>query len=208
MASDAATILPSNEELACRAQEGCARSFEELLRRFQTPVLHFLLHQGAAADAEDLLQETLVRAYTRLGQYRRQWRFSTWLFTIARRLSINHHRRSRPAAGGEAIGSAESALPGPVESAITDENRRYLWAKAAEVLTEEEMTALWLCYVEGMPAREIAAVLDRSWVSVKTMMFRARKKLLPLVKELEPEGCPSRSPVLAEFGEEAEVSHG
>ena len=92
--------------------------------------------------------------------------------------------------------------------AIADENRRYLWSRANEVLAEEEMTALWLSYVEGMPAREIAMVLDRSWVSVKTMMFRARKKLLPLVKDLEPEGCASRGSVLAEFGEEAEVSHG
>ena len=106
------------------------------------------------------------------------------------------------------VGSAESASPGPVEAAIADESRRYLWARAAEVLSEDEMTALWLCYVECMPVREIAVVLDRSWVSVKTMMFRARKKLLPLVKELEPEGYASGSPVLAEFGQEAEVTHG
>jgi RNA polymerase sigma-70 factor, ECF subfamily len=169
----------SDEELATRAQRGCAASFEQLLRRFQTPVLHFLRHRGAAADAEDLLQETFLRAYRNLHRYRPRWRFATWLFTIARRLSINHHRRSRPETGCQELAHAESTVAGPLDSVIEDEDRRGLWTVAAEVLSEREMTALWLHYVENMPVREIAAVLDRSRVAVKTMMFRARKKLLP-----------------------------
>ena len=53
-------------------------------------------------------------------------------------------------------------------------------------LGEDELAALWLHYVDQLPVGEIAVVLDRSRVAVKTMMFRARKKLLPLVGELEP----------------------
>src|SRR5580704_14119723 len=132
---------PSNEELATKAQVGCGASFEELLRRFQVPLLSFLRHVGPAADAEDVLQETFMRAYSRLHFYRSQWKFATWLFTIARR-----------------------------------------------TLSEDEVAALWLHYVDEMPVGEIAAVLDRSTVAVKTMMFRARKKLLPLVGELAPCG--------------------
>ena len=56
------TLSPSDEQLAWRAQRGCADSFDQLMRRFQAPVLHFLQHRGAAAEAEDLLQETFVRA--------------------------------------------------------------------------------------------------------------------------------------------------
>ena len=93
MSSISTEAPTSDDELARRAQQGCEASFESLLRRFQTPVLHFLRRQGASADAEDLTQETFLRAYENLHRYDRRWAFSTWLFTIARRTSINHRRR-------------------------------------------------------------------------------------------------------------------
>ena len=60
-----------------------------------------------------------------------------------------------------------------------------LWATAAAVLSEEQFTALWLHYVEDTPMREIAWILGSSRVAVKTMIFRARKKLLPLLQDPE-----------------------
>ena len=177
---------PSDEDLAARAQIGCMESFEELLRRFQVPLLQFLRHVGPAADAEDVLQETFLRAYTRLHFYRADWRFATWLYTIARRASINYHRRPHPVADDEAVRAAASAADGPAEAAAAADGRRYLWDAARRALGEDELTALWLHYVDEMPVGEIAVVLDRSRVAVKTMMFRARKKLLPFVGELEP----------------------
>jgi RNA polymerase sigma-70 factor (ECF subfamily) len=177
---------PSDEELAARAQVGCAASIEELLRRFQVPLLHFLRHVGPAADAEDVLQETFLRAYTRLQYYRPKWRFATWLFTIARRTSINYHRRTRPSADDAALQRAASPAPGPADAAADADSRQYLWRAARWALAEDELAALWLYYVDEMPVAEIAAILDRTRAAVKTMMFRARKKLLPLVGELAP----------------------
>ena len=205
------TMVPSDEELACRAQKGCASSFEKLMYRFQAPVLQFLRHRGVSSDAEDLLQETFVRAYANLHSYRQRWRFATWLFTIARRVSINHSRRARPVADGEALRSAESGAPGPLEAMIAEEDRRCLWEVAAKLLSQEELTAVWLYYVKEMPTREIATVLERSRVSVKTMLFRARRKLRTLLQELGPDVAPQRSVALPEQEETAcpavEVSH-
>jgi RNA polymerase sigma-70 factor, ECF subfamily len=187
---------PSDEELACRARGGCAESFEELVRRYQTPVLHFLRHRGAGADAEDLLQETFFRAYKNLALYRESWRLAAWLFTIARRVSINHHRRPRIACNDEAMESIAGRAAEPVEVLAEEESRQSLWNMAARILSEQELTAVWLFYVEDMPVRQIAAVLDRSWVAVKMMLFRARKRLFPLVARLESEdraGCLSMS---------------
>ncbi len=166
---------PSDEDLAAQAQIGCMESFEELLRRFQVPLLQFLRHVGPAADAEDVLQETFLRAYTRLHFYRADWRFATWLYTIARRASINYHRRPHPPADDEAIRAAASTADGPVAAAAAADGRRYLWDAARRALGEDELAALWLHYVDEMPVGEIAAVLDRSRVAVKTMMFRAAK---------------------------------
>ena len=111
----------SDEELACRAQGGCAASFEQLLRRFQTPVLHFLRHRGLAADAEDLTQETFLRAYENLHRYSRRWAFSAWLFTIARRTSINHRRRLRPTDDAAAVEAATSPDAGPLDVLVAEE---------------------------------------------------------------------------------------
>ena len=132
MSRNSRETVTSDEELACRARQGCAESFEQLLRRFQTPVLHFLRRRGFSADAEDLTQETFLRAYENLHQYNRRWAFSTWLFTIARRTSLNHRRRLRPTADTRAVEAALAASPAPLENMVAEESRRRLWDRAAE----------------------------------------------------------------------------
>jgi DNA-directed RNA polymerase specialized sigma24 family protein len=93
----------SDEQLACRAGRGCAPSFEELCHRYQVPLVEFFRFRRHAADSEDLCQETLMRAYKNLYRYDPRWRWATWLFVIARRISINHHQRFRVAADSEAL---------------------------------------------------------------------------------------------------------
>ena len=157
------------------------------MRRFQTPLLHFLRRRGFSADAEDLTQETFLRAYENLHRYNRRWAFSTWLFTIARRTSLNHRRRTRPTADTRMVEAVWRPRP-PLENMVAAESRRRLWDRAAAVLSEEQTTALWLHYVEEMPAGEIARVLGRSWASVeKVLLFLARKRLSPLLAEFVPD---------------------
>ncbi len=154
--------------------------------RYQVPLLHFLRHRGAAEAAEDLVQDTMLRAYENLQRYRPRWQFSTWLFTIARRLNINHHRRRRIVWDNEAsLDAVATGQAGPERVAMETERRERLWAVAREVLSEDQHTAMWLHYVEDMPVAQIARVLDRSPASVKAIMFRARKKLLPRVRDLD-----------------------
>ena len=180
----------SDEQLAARAQQGCIASFEELVRRFQRSLLNFLRQRGAGADAEDLLQETFVRAYTNLHRYRPRYRVAAWLFTIARRLSINHYHRTSAAPAMQTGDLAEvNSLTAddrqPDELVAAAEDRRQLWELAARVLSEEEMTALWLYYVEEMSAREVGKVLDRSWLATKSLLSRARKKLMPRLAQFQ-----------------------
>ncbi len=190
MLCNSALAPTSDEELACRARQGCVASFEQLLRRFQTPVLQFLRHRGLVADAEDLAQETFLRVYENLHRYNRRWAFSAWLFTIARRTSINHRRRVRPHSNTAAVETAPSTAPEPLDALVAAEGRGRLWNLAASILSEEQMTALWLYYVEDMPVRGITLVLGRSQASVKIMLFRARRKLLPLLGEFDDRRQP------------------
>ena len=185
----------SDEDLACRAQQGCLASFEELLRRFQTPVLQFLRRRGFAADAEDLAQETFCRAYENLHRYDSRWTFSVWLFTIAHRTGLNYRRRKRPIADTAAVASAPSNVAEPLDTLVIAEGRQRLWDVAASELPEEQFTALWLHYVEDMPLAGIAVVLGRTRASTKIMMFRARRRLLPLFNEFDDQRRPQ--PLLA-----------
>lgn len=193
------------DELALRARGGCAHSFEELVRRFQVPLLRFLARRGASReDAEDLLQETFVRAYQNLQSFEPGRRFSTWLFTIAYRLAVSHHRGRRVGSPGhwpdgalrelaDRVASAGPPDPALVaERAESGEVARRLWDVAARVLSEEQFSALWLYYVEGMGTRELTTVLGRSWVSVKTMLFRARAKLMPYLAQWDEGGAARR----------------
>jgi RNA polymerase sigma-70 factor, ECF subfamily len=168
----------TDDELARNARLGCVASFEELARRLQAPLVRFISRRfPSRRDAEDLTQETLLRAYQSLGSYRDGRSFRTWIFTIAYRLTISHGRAENSTSSlGEEI---DDVRCDPSDILERDEQRDRIWSIARTVLTSEQVSALWLYYVEELPAGDVARVLGRSWVSVKTMLHRARKKLEP-----------------------------
>jgi RNA polymerase sigma-70 factor (ECF subfamily) len=162
-------------DLVSRARRGSLPAFTELVARFEDRLFNFLLRRAATrADAEDLVQETFVRAWQQIGRYDRRWQFSTWLFTIGRRLAADHGRRGAPAAS-PGRGPADDGDPG---APIADrELCRHIWALADRVLPETQRTALWLRYAEDLSTREIARVLGKSPVMVRVTLLRARKAL-------------------------------
>ncbi len=166
--------LLTSEQLASRAQQGDRRAFECLVDRHGPSLLRFLtLRVGNRHDAEDVLQDTFVRAYTRLHRYQPQRRFNTWLFTIAARLATDHRRRLRPASQTEA---ATSAQADPLEQLILDERRDRIWQQA-QLLPATQFTALYLHYVEDLPPRDIARVMRKSAVHTRVLLHRARTTL-------------------------------
>lgn len=167
---------PTDEKLAERAQAGCGRSFEDLMRRYQPGLLQFL-RMRSDADAEDLLQETFLRAFRGLASYRRGKPLRPWLFAIARRASIDAARRRVLPNHAESLESVASSESQPHDLLARKEDGMRLWSLARAVLSEREWSALWMHYAEGMPTDEIAAVLGRSRPAIKTMLCRARKEL-------------------------------
>jgi len=172
----------SDETLACRVQAGCADSFNELAGRLQ-PRLLFVLKRRLPhhADAEDIAQKTLLRAYEKIALYNSARKFSPWLFTIALRLAADYHRQPRlltHSTENYAEAIADPTLT-PEQQAIGAEAADDIWALAQRVLTTDQWTALWLLYGEGQSVKEIAAALGRTNVSVRVLLFRARKMLTP-----------------------------
>jgi len=171
----------SSEELAWRAGQGCRASFTVLVHRYAPKLTAFLCRRTRDHhEAEDLVQDTFLRVYENLSRYDRSWRFSTWLFTIATRTAISHHRRKRPEPPASNVHAAACDI-----AAERREERENLWSLAAE-LPERQYQALRLKYGQDMSIEEIARVMDRSQVCIKVLLYRARMALARRLTETGP----------------------
>jgi len=154
------------------AQRGCAESFGELVGRCAPGLLAFLHHRtGSLDDAEDLVQDTFVRAYLKLHLFDGRARFTTWLYTIARNLATDRCRKRPPLSMSHA--ELVSPQPGPEEILERSQLRTNLWS-VARTLPVAQYEALWLRYAQDMPVKDIARVMSRTGVGVKVLLHRAR----------------------------------
>jgi RNA polymerase sigma factor (sigma-70 family) len=151
-------------------------AFGELVRRYQSPVRGFLgrLSRGDAHLADDLAQETFVKAWRKLGTYRGSARFSTWLFGIA----YNEFRtvaRQRKELALEDV--EESAAEPATWAGDSRSDLRLDLTEALKGLSCQERAAVVLCCQNGLTHEEAAQVLDCPLGTVKTNVLRGKEKL-------------------------------
>ncbi len=167
----------SNESaLIAAAKQGSVSAFTELVGVYREGLFRFLLTRAPSyADAEDVLQDTMINAYRYLHSYDARWRFSTWLYRIA----LNNISRVQGAPADDAVDVADlgDEEGGPLEQCILASEKENLWVTARRVLSHEVFTAMWLRYAEDMSVNDIAAVLERSISWTKVNLMRARKQL-------------------------------
>jgi len=180
----------SVEDLVRRARAGSSDAFHELVERYESPLFNFLLRRTSRAeDAEEIAQDAFVRAWQKLASYDERWSFSTWLFTLARRLAATRGRFARSSIDASDVLDGVPVDADPGRDLASTEERANLWAIVDRVLDEDQRSALWLRYAEDRTMSEIGAILGRSTVAVRVMLFRARARL---VRHLEPVRDDSR----------------
>ncbi len=168
----------SSEVLAAQARAGSKPAFAELVARYEAPLFNFLLMRvRTAEDAEELTQDAFLRAWRKLDLYRSEWKFSTWLFTLARHLAASRQRAAPPATVGDEAAEAMCLRPDPSGALADTEERANLWSLAERVLTPDQRSALWLRYAEDRTVTEIAQILGRNGTAVRVLLFRARASL-------------------------------
>jgi RNA polymerase sigma-70 factor (ECF subfamily) len=174
------SINTTDEDLATQAAAGSRPAFEELVSRYASRLFHFLRSRsGSDEDVEDLVQETFLKAYRNIGRYDPQRKFSTWLFTVAIRLSISRHRSQGARPLPLASEGPEHPSPGPQEALIREEEAGKagnIWLQA-RTLRPSEYEVLWLRYAEEMPMKDIALAMKKSLVGVRVLLHRSRLKL-------------------------------
>ncbi len=164
------------DQLALGAQNGNRCYFEKLIERLSGRLYQFLRYKTSnAQDAEDLLQETFIRIYTHLDRYEPKKKFTPWAYTIAVRLAMNHYRdEQRRKATDEC--AATDIQPDPVTIFEQQEQRDNLWRQVRS-LPVNQHHVLWFRYVEGMAVKEIAAVMDKKPITVRVLLYRARRAM-------------------------------
>ena len=180
--------LQSDCELARSAAEGDRAAFEAIVRRYTRPLTEFAAHKTAVIqDAEDIVQETFLRAFLNLNTFDPRFSLKNWLFTIAYRLIVSSYRKKKPAR----LDSRTCAAMVDGQS-HDDAPMDWLW-ELAEALDPSAHTVLWLRYKQDMDISEIARVMNRSTLAVRVLLHRARRRLADHMETAAGPACDHRT---------------
>ncbi|HVU27984.1 MAG TPA: sigma-70 family RNA polymerase sigma factor [Verrucomicrobiae bacterium] len=152
-------------------------AFGELVRRHQSPVRAFLarMTRGDSHLADDLAQETFLKAWQKLQTFRGSAKFSTWLFGIA----FNEFRSVARKRTDLALDDVENLPDEP--ATFTNPQLRLDLTEALKMLNSNERAAVVLCCQNGLSHEEAAQILDCPLGTVKTNVLRGRDKLRRLL---------------------------
>jgi len=187
----------SDAQAVAQARDGDADAFRVLVDRHGRYLFRVAFRMtGNEYDAEDIVQETFLRAYRNLAGYDGRAAFASWLFRIAHNYSLDQlrSRKLKAARSLSEQGEGERPLadempdsrPGPERLAASTMLQTRL-KQALAILTEQERTAFILRHYEDLPIAEICRVLDTSENAVKHAIFRAVRKIRKAVENLEGE---------------------
>ena len=181
-------MTPEREQdVIRRVLRGDSEAFSELVAAYQKTVYNIARRLlGSREDAEDLTQETFLTAYRRLGDFRGESRFSTWLCRIASNACIDALRRRKHTDAlsltleDEDAEDAEWEIPDESlapEALLSQKLTRDAVRRGLRELSPEGRQVLILRELEGMSYEEIGETLSLEPGTVKSRIFRARKKL-------------------------------
>lgn len=167
--------MDPDDRLVRQAQRGDRRAFAALVDAHRHRLYTLAVRElGSAADAEDAVQEALVRAWKALPRFRAEASFSTWLYRIC--LNAIHDQRARSARGG-GVALDEVVEPSDPRDAIAEAELSGELQRALAELDETYRTPVLLYDVLGRSYAEIAETLGVAEGTVKSRIFRGRTEL-------------------------------
>ena len=187
----------TDDELIDQVRAGNFQSFEELIDRYRNQVFNFVFRiLGSRDEAEDILQDTFMKIYQHLPRYKKQAKFSSYMFTIAHNLSmnrVNYRKRSQMKLDTLAQSDDDMSITERTPDAQLRENEiGTVVHRAIEKLPPKYKAALVLSEFEGFSYKQISDVLSCSVGTVKSRIFRARDLLRGYLKGYEEEGLQDK----------------
>lgn len=186
----------SDARLVEDARRGDQQAFGELVRRYERRVVRVIRRFVRDRDlADDLAQETFLRAYEKLDQFDPSRRFGPWLFRIGVNLTLDHLRK-RKRRGRFALFSEKTSGPPPDPGIADPRERRELNQEVRAVLErvpEKYRTVLVLRDLENFSTSEIAAILDRKEATIRWRLAEARQRFKGLWLKRQERTPPGES---------------
>jgi RNA polymerase sigma-70 factor (ECF subfamily) len=179
------TVEASDADLVERARGGLSDAFRVLVERHSRSVFRLAYRMTHNEfDADDVVQETFLRAFRSLGRFDGRSEFGTWIYRIAVNCSLDLQRSrgkrvtlSTSHEEGDGLAATlTTSDPSPHRVAVSGQVRQIVDETLAG-LSPLERTAFLMRHVEGMPVHEISAALGRNDGATKHSIFRAVKKL-------------------------------
>ena len=190
----------TDEVLMLRYQSGDRSAFGLLVRRHKTPIYNFILRQMRhMAVAEDITQDVFVRVVLNAAEFRHSSRFSTWVYTIARNLCIDHLRKmalrrhpslDQPTQDGEdgpTLGerTRDEHHASEVDRVAIGREMSVQIQRAVEDLPEDQREVFLLREVGNVPFKDIADMIGVSENTIKSRMRYALERLQKALSEYE-----------------------
>jgi RNA polymerase sigma-70 factor (ECF subfamily) len=177
-----------------RARQGDSEAFRALVERHSRSVFRLAFRMtGNEQDAEDVVQESFLRAYKQLGRFESRANFGTWLYRIVANCSVDlmrarqaRHDQSRGESLDAVIDTASADVPTPERLALSAELERRV-RDALGALSPLERAAFTLRHYEGRSIDEISRTLGLGTSAAKHSVFRAVKKLRIALQPLRGE---------------------
>jgi len=171
--------LSDDARLIADCLDGRMHAFDEIVHRHSPRVFNYLLHMTRhRQDAEDVTQQTFIKAYTHLARFDRSRSFIAWLLTIARRTALNHFRAAKHF---DSVAEETAAVEAPPDQSLEKRDQfDTLWQQARRILSQREFDILWLRYAEDMSLEDTARIAGLTQTHTKIIAYRARQRLIKL----------------------------
>jgi len=185
------TPTTTDQDVVLAARRGSDAAYRELVRRYERPIFSLIFRMVRDRElAEDLTQETFIKALNALASYRPEFKFSSWIFKIANNAAIDQLRRrevdtlsldgSPTAETPDAVEATALQVGSKGESPLDEMEAREI-GTAIEIavgkLRPEYRACILLRHVEGLAYEEISEQLNLPLGTVKTYIHRARNEL-------------------------------
>jgi RNA polymerase sigma-70 factor (ECF subfamily) len=191
-------MTSSDQQLVRRALKGEERAFEELVRRYQKPIVNFIARMVGNYDlALDLSQDVFVKAFVALRTYNEGFKFGSWIFKIASNTVIDHLRKASPAISSldKPVATEDDEIQMDLASTalIPDEEleqteTRSILVQLIRQLPEAYRHMIVLRHINELSYEEMAEITDLPLGTVKNRTFRAREMMRHMIEKLEGKG--------------------
>lgn len=172
------------KEIIKNVQQGNVQAFSKLVDRHKNMVYSLVLKMiGNTEDAEEVAQDTFLKAFKSIKQFKGQSKFSTWLYRITYFTAINYLRKNKMLTARIDMSSFSNQDKSIVEQLNQEDQKKYI-KKALEYLKPIEKTLITLFYLDEFSNKEIEEITGLSQSNIKVTLLRTRKKLFGIMNKM------------------------